>query len=30
MEDIVVKISNEAPNLPAIIKVDGRSYFVKS
>lgn len=29
MENIVVKVSNEAPNLPAVVKVNGKSYHIK-
>lgn len=27
MEDIVVKVSDEAPQIPAVIKVDGITYY---
>jgi len=28
MENIVVKITDNNPTLPAIIKVDGKTYYV--
>jgi hypothetical protein len=28
MDNVVVKISNEAPSLPAVIKVDGKTYHI--
>lgn len=28
MENIVVKVLNEAPKIPSVIKVDGQSYHI--
>lgn len=28
MENIVVKITDNNPDLPAVIKVDGKTYYV--
>lgn len=29
MENVVVKISTDAPNIPAIVRVNGKNYRVK-
>lgn len=29
MDNIVVKVYNEAPNIPAVIKIDGVKYYIK-
>jgi hypothetical protein len=29
MENIIVKVSSEAPKLPAVISVDGKTYHIK-
>lgn len=29
MENVVLKIFTEAPKLPAVIKVDGKTYHIK-
>lgn len=28
MDSIVVKVSNEAPNIPAVIKIDNKIYHI--